>query len=113
MATAPIVTSTPMATLAVAAGAAVLQRLANAVLTVGSESLRGILSDQPVDLLAGDGRAQARRKVFRCLSVEVDVLSTPLVARTTVQLAGEPWVVHGSPIAARQVGWLVVELAKG
>ena len=97
---------------AINAGSACVRLLANASVTVGAETLFGILTDIPDELVAGDGRAMAHRKVFRCLKADADQLAQPLKARSAVTMAGQTWRVQGEPMAHRQVGWLSIELER-
>lgn len=90
----PLITASPMATALPSVGARVLQRLANAQLVFGFESVFGLLNVEPVDVMLGGGMsAQARRKIFVAMTADLDALIGGAAVGVDCSVLGAAWVI--------------------
>lgn len=89
----PLITAAPMATALPALGQRVLQRLANAELVFGFESVFGLLNDEPADISLGGMAAQARRKTFVAMTADLDALIGGAAVGVACTWQGTDWVI--------------------
>lgn len=88
-----LLTAAPMATALPDLGARVLERLANAELVFGSQSVFGLLNDEPTDINLGGMAVQARRKVIMVMSADLVEVVGGVTVGAACSLHGDPWEV--------------------
>lgn len=91
------------------AGLAVLQRGANAQVTILGTGVAGYLSDEPAELTLASAAVNSRRKRMLCAGADVPAGA---VVGTPVTLDGAAWQVAEIGPAMRWTGWVAITLER-